>query len=142
MLAVVTAARIAWYGALATATVWALKALAIWIAGGLNKTGLEDAGWIVGTLLFLATWVTLGFAFASGRAIWVRVIAAVAGLLVGFVVFIVLDGAADLLPDSVGWVEEEAGLWAAAVVTLAFAWASLHRGRHAEVSTRIESSPS
>ena len=126
-----TAARIAWYGAVAAAIVWALKALAIWIAGGLNKTGLEDVGWIVGTLLFLATWAALGVAFASGRAIWLRVVAAVAGLVVGLIVFLVLDGAADGLPDSAGWVQEEAGLWAAALVTIAVAWARLHRGRHA-----------
>jgi hypothetical protein len=33
-----------------------------------------------------------------------------------------LDGAADVLPESAGWVKEEAGLWAAALVTLAVSW--------------------
>ena len=110
-----TASRIAWYGAVATAIVWALKALAIWEAGGLGKTSLEDAGWLLGTLAFLVTWAALGFAFASGRSIWLRIITAAAGVVLGFVLFLALDGAADLLPESTGWVHEEAGLWAVAL---------------------------
>jgi len=38
------------------------------------------------------------------------------------VLFLALDGAADTLPSSAGWVREEVGLWAAALVTLALAW--------------------
>ena len=117
-----TASRLAWYGAVATAVVWAFKALAIWEAGGLGKTGLEDAGWALGTLAFLFTWAALGFAVASGRAIWLRIITAAAGVVVGLVLFLALDGAADVLPESTGWVHEEAGLWAVALVTLAVAW--------------------
>lgn len=117
-----TASRLAWYGAIGTAIVWSLKALAIWEAGGLNKTDLEDLGWAVGTLLFLATWAALGFAFAAGRAPWLRILGAVAGVVVGFALFMALDGAADVLPESTGWVHEEAGLWAVALVTLAVAW--------------------
>ena len=117
-----TAARIAWYAAIATAVVWSLKALAIWEAGGLGKTSLEDVGWTVGTLLFLVAWAALGVTFAAGRPIWLRVLAAGAGVVLGFVLFALLDSAADVLPDSTGWVHEEAGLWAVALVTLAVAW--------------------
>ena len=117
-----TAARLAWYSAIATAIVWSLKAFAIWQAGGLGKTDLEDLGWAVGTLLFFATWAAIGVAFAARRPTWIRILAGVGGVLLGFVLFSVLDGAADLLPDSAGWVQEEAGLWAAALVTLAVAW--------------------
>ena len=117
-----TASRLAWYGAIATAIVWALKALAIWEAGGLGETSLEDVGWGLGTLAFLFTWAALGFAFASGRAVWLRVVTAAAGVVVGLVLFLALDGAADVLPESTGWVHEEAGLWAVALVTLAVAW--------------------
>lgn len=122
-----TPARVAWYGAVATAIVWTLKALAIWEAGGLGKTSLEDVGWALGLLLFLLTWAALGFAFAGRRAIWLRIVGAVVGLFIGFVLFILLDGVADVLPDSTGWVQEEAGLWAAAIATLAVAW--WRRGR-------------
>ena len=117
-----TASRLAWYAAVTTAGVWAFKALAIWEAGGLGRTSLEDAGWAVGTLAFLVTWAALGFAFAAGRAVWLRVIAAAGGVVLGFVLFSALDAAADLLPESTGWVHEEAGLWAVALVTLAVAW--------------------
>ena len=121
-VAAVSASRFAWYGALATAIAWALKALAIWEAGGLGKTSLEDLGWAVGTLLFLITWAALGAAFTAGRAIWLRIVASVLGVVLGFVLFATLDSAADVLPESAGWVREEAGLWAAALVTLAVAW--------------------
>ena len=117
-----TAARLALYGAIATAMVWTFKALAIWEAGGLNKTDLEDLGWAAGTLLFLATWAALGVAFAARRTTLLRILAGVAGVVLGLAIFSLLDGAADLLPDSAGWVQEEAGLWAAAVVTLLVAW--------------------
>jgi hypothetical protein len=116
------ASRIAWYGAVATAIAWGLKALAIWEAGGLGKTSLEDVGWAVGTLLFLITWAALGAALAVGRAIWLRILAAAVGVVLGLALFLALDGGADSLPDSAGWVREEAGLWAVAVVTLACAW--------------------
>jgi hypothetical protein len=118
----VTAARLAWYGAIATAIVWAFKALAIWQAGGLGKTRLEDLGWAVGTLLFVATWAALGVAFAARWPIWLRIIAGAGGIVLGVALFLALDGAADVLPDSAGWVQEEAGLWAVALVTLAVAW--------------------
>jgi hypothetical protein len=124
-----TAARIAWYAAIATAVVWTVKAIAIWEAGGLNQTSLEDLGWAVGSLLFLVAWAALGLACTAGRALWVRVAAAVGAVVVGFVLFLALDGAADVLPDSTGWVQEEAGLWAAAAVTLGVAW--WQRGRAA-----------
>ena len=116
------ASRVAWYAAVATAIVWALKSIAIWEAGGLGKTNLEVLGWIVGTLAFLVAWVSLGVAFAAGRAAWARAIAGVGGAVLGFALFLALDGAADTLPSSAGWVREEVGLWAAALVTLALAW--------------------
>ena len=122
-----TASRIAWYAAIATAAVWTFKALAIWEAGGLGKTSLEDAGWAIGTLLFLIAWAALGFALARGRAIWLRIVAAVAGVFLGFALFMILDGAADTLPDAAGWVREEAGLWAVALVTIALAWSQRRR---------------
>jgi hypothetical protein len=116
------ASRLAWYGAIATAAVWAFKALAIWEAGGLGRTDLEDLGWILGVLLFLLTWAALGAALTAGRAPWLRVIAGFGGVLLGFALFTLLDGAADVLPESAGWVREEAGLWAAALATLALSW--------------------
>jgi hypothetical protein len=58
---------------------------------------------------------------------WLRIVGAVVGVFIGFFLFIVLDGAADVLPGWTGWVQEEAGLWAAAIVTLAVAWWRLGR---------------
>ena len=116
------ASRVAWYAAVATAIVWTLKSLAIWEAGGLGRTNLEDLGWIVGTLMFLVAWVSLGVAFAAGRAFWWRAIGGVGGAFLGIALFLALDGAADMLPSSAGWVRDEVGLWAAALMTLAVSW--------------------
>lgn len=113
--------RIAWYAAIATGVVWGLKALAIWEAGGLDKS-LEDIGWAVGFLLFLIAWAALGSAAAAGRATWLRIVAAAGGVVVGFALLSALDSAADALPDSTGWVREEAGLWIGALITLVVAW--------------------
>ena len=75
------------------------------------------------------TWAALGFAFAAGRALWLRILGAVAAVVVGFALFMALDSAADVLSDSAGWVREEAGLWAVALVTLSAAWWQRRRSR-------------
>ena len=72
--------------------------------------------------MFLVSWAALGFAFAAGKGIWLRILAAVIGVFLGFALFLALDSSADVLPQSAGWVHEEAGLWAVALVTLAAAW--------------------
>ena len=84
-----TASRIAWYAAVATAIAWTLKALAIWEAGGLGKTDLEDLGWAVGFLLLLITWAALGAAFTAQRTLWLRIVAALAGVVLGVVLFMI-----------------------------------------------------
>ena len=56
-----TANRVAAIAAVCAAVSWAVKAIAIWIAGGLDKTPLED-------ILF---WLGFGaMVVASSRSVW------------------------------------------------------------------------
>jgi hypothetical protein len=53
-----TAARIAGYLAAAACVAWALKALAIWSAGGLDESALEPPLFVLGLVLVVATFGT------------------------------------------------------------------------------------
>jgi membrane associated rhomboid family serine protease len=108
--------------AAAAALAWTVKALVIWEAGGLDKSSLEAPFFGIGFVTYLIAWALLGVAATSGRRVGARVAAAVGGAVAGFALMILLDSLAAVLPSSTGWVEEEAGLWAAALITLGVAW--------------------
>ena len=61
-------------------------------------------------------------AAARGRSLPVKVVAGVIGLVVGVVALVAVeDGVGAIVPESAGWVAEEAGLWVAAAATTTFA---------------------
>jgi hypothetical protein len=62
-----------------------------------------------------------GAAVTEGRPLAVRAAAAAAGVLVGAALTILIQNAIvkPLLPESTGWVEEEAGLWVSAALVAA-----------------------
>jgi hypothetical protein len=117
-----TANRVAAVAAVCAAVSWAVKAVAIWIAGGLGKTPLEDILFWLGFGAMVVTFVALGVAAARGRSLLVKVVAGVIGLVVGVVALVAVEDAVGaIVPESAGWVAEEAGLWVAAAATTAFA---------------------
>src|SRR5687767_7755669 len=100
-------------GAIATVVIWGLKALAIWIAGGLDESPLESPLFALGLVATAVTLVALGLALTSGRPLWQRVVAGILSLVIGTFLFtLVEDSVSGAVPDSAGWVQEEAGLWA------------------------------
>jgi hypothetical protein len=115
----VSAARVAVYLAVAACAVWALKALVIWNAGGLDESALEGPLFALGLLLVVVTFAALAVSFVRAGLPW-RVLAGLAGALVGLGWVLVIEslvgGAA---PDTWGWVQEEVGLWVAAALALA-----------------------
>jgi hypothetical protein len=114
------AQRVAAAAAVAAAVIWAIKALMIWAAGGLDESPLEAPLFVLGLVAISAAVAALGVAFARGRRPVVKAAAALAGLAAGVGVAIVCDTLADaVLPSSAGWVEEEAGLWLAAAFVVA-----------------------
>lgn len=123
MLYAMSARRLGLYLALACAATWGVKALAIWNAGGLNKSSFEAPLFGLGFLLSLAALAVVGVAITGGKHIAVRVLGAVAGLVAALLVVLASDGVAGMVvPDSAGWVQEEAGLWFAALVIVVAAF--------------------
>ena len=117
-----TANRVAAVAAVCAAVSWAVKAIAIWIAGGLDKTPLEDILFWLGFGAMVVAFVALGVAAARGRSLLVKIVAGVIGLVVGVVALVAVEDAVGaIVPESAGWVAEEAGLWVAAAATTAFA---------------------
>lgn len=114
------AQRVAALAAVGAVTAWALKAAAIAAAGGLDQSPLEGPLFVIGFVLIMTAFGTAGWALATTRSVALRVLAAIVGLVVGFVAFIALETAVGaVVPDSAGWVKEEAGLWVVSAVNAA-----------------------
>ena len=124
----VSAARVAVVAALAAAVTWAVKAVAIGLAGGLDKSSWESPLFAFGFVLLLIALAAIGAAVTAGRPVWQRVLAAVGTVVGGVAATLGLDWLAGvLLSDSTEWVQEEAGLWAAALLTALVAIAVIRR---------------
>jgi hypothetical protein len=99
---------------------WGVKALAIWNAGGLDKSRLESPLFAVGLILIVLAYAALGLAFTAGRELWLRVTGLIVGIVVGTGLFLLVEEVVGtLVPDSAGWVQEEAGLWVGSALTAA-----------------------
>ncbi len=114
-----SAAKVATYATIGAVVVWALKALAIGIAGGLDKSPVEGPLFFIGFLLFVTGVIAIGLALTAGRSVAVRVGGLVATVAVLFVVWLAVDTiVASLAPeDDPHWVWAELQLWIIAVVT-------------------------
>ena len=74
-----------------------------------------------------------GVALAAGRPLWLRALTGAAAVVIGAAATLLIQNVAKaLLPDSTGWVEEEAGLWVSAVLTavLILFWLGRRQGLH------------
>lgn len=126
-----TSRRIALIAALAAATAWTAKSVAIGVAGGLDKSPLEGPLFLLGLLCFVVAAVALGVGLTAGRALWQRVGAGIGGFVVGFALTMLVDatvGAFHGAGVERHWVWSEFNLWVAAVVCLGLAVA-LNRSR-------------
>ncbi|MFP5218240.1 MAG: hypothetical protein ACLGIG_00680 [Actinomycetes bacterium] len=124
------AARLARAAAVAAVVLWGAKAIAIWVAGGLDESPLEGPLFFLGLLAAVTAGGAIGAALTHGRATGVRVAAAVAGVLAGAALGALADALSRaVLPDSTGWVQAEAGLWLSALVLVAVAFLVLPRRR-------------
>jgi hypothetical protein len=118
-----SAASVAAVFALGAVVAWGLKALAIWNAGGLDRSALEPPLFVLGLILVALTYLALGAAFTAGRALWLRVVGAIVAAVVGTALLLLVeDVVSNLVPDSAGWAKEEAGLWIGSALTAALAW--------------------
>ena len=120
-----TAARIALVSAIAAVVAWALKGVAIGAAGGLDKSAFESPLFAIGMVALVVAVAAFGVAVTAGRPAWQRALAGIAAVVIGVVGTILIQTVIDaLLPDSAGWVQEEAGLWASSLLAavLIFLW--------------------
>ncbi len=127
-----TSRRIALWAALAAATSWTVKSVAIGIAGGLDKSPFEAPLFFLGLVSFVVAAVALGVGLTSGHRTWVRIAAGLGGFVTGFVLTMLVDAAVGAF-HAAGverhWVWTEFNLWVAALVAVGVAVALNRAGR-------------
>ena len=113
------AGRVAVVAAITAAVAWGLKAIAIGVAGGLDKSPLETPLFALGLVAIVAAFVALGVAVARGRSLAFKIVASVVGVVIGLGLSALASWvAAAVVPESAGWVQAEAGLWFSALLAL------------------------
>ena len=113
--------RIAVISAAAAVVAWAVKGVAIGLAGGLDKSPFEGPFFLLGLICFVVAVCSLALSVLGRREMWARA-ATVAGSLLAVVVGVVLSGfAVDTLATSDHWVWSEMSLWLVSLAVLAAA---------------------
>lgn len=123
-----SSARLALIAAVVAAVSWAVKAVAIALAGGLGESPAEGPLFLLGMVSIVVAAGSLGVALTSGRQRGVRAIGAMA-VIVGVML---LAGLTNLVvsavrPDDPHWVWGEVNLWVGAAVVLAVCLATTRR---------------
>ncbi len=114
-----SASRLAVVAAIVALVAWFLKALAIWLAGGLDRSPLENPLFALGFAAIVVASASLGVAVAGERSLAVKVVAGVVAVVIGAALSSLASLVASaVIPDSTGWVQGETGLWFSAVITL------------------------
>jgi len=114
-----SSARLAVAAAVTAVLAWGLKAVAIAVAGGLDRSPLEGPLFFLGLVAVVVAFVAAGVAATRGRSAAVRALGGVAGFLVGLALSaLVASVVGALVPESAGWVQEEAGLWAVGLLAV------------------------
>lgn len=113
--------RIALVAAVTTAVLWAAKATAIGLAGGLDRSPLESPLFLAGLAACLTTVVSLGLFLTGGRPGWQRAVGVVALVAVMVGTVPLLAGTVDaLVPPTPErhWAWYELNLWLMALTLL------------------------
>ena len=115
-----TAARVATVTAVGAVLAWGAKAVAIGLAGGLDKSPAESPLFFLGLVLYVVAALAIGVALTAGRSTSTRVLGGAAGLCLGLVLFMIATLAiAPFKPADPFWVWEELNLWIVSVLTAA-----------------------
>ena len=111
------------WAALAAATSWATKTVAIGVAGGLDKSPLEAPLFFAGLVWYVVAVAAIGVAATSGAAAWLRALAGVGGFALGLALTLAVDAIVGAFHSGAErhWVWVEFNLWVAALVALAVA---------------------
>jgi hypothetical protein len=96
---------------------WTAKAVAIGLAGGLDRSPLEGPLFLLGLVSFVATVVLLALALTAGRPPVVRAVAVLVGVVAGAGFSIVTNAVLTAVrPADPSWVWSEVNLWVGAAL--------------------------
>ena len=116
-----TSGKLALASAVVAVAAFAAKAAVI-ASEGLGESGREDLFFFIGQIAMIVGAASLGVWLTSGRPVGVRVLAAVATVLVfAAVTGVVVVLVSAVTPDDAGWVWGEINLWVGAAALLAAA---------------------
>jgi len=122
--------RIAVIAATAAAVLWAAKATAIGIAGGLDKSPLETPLFIAGLTCFVVGVLAFGVSLARRARLPLRVVAALGMVVLGVgyaaVLSMTVDGLVTPTADR-HWAWAEISLWVGGLTLLVATWAFARR---------------
>ena len=122
--------------AIGAVVAWGAKAGAIAAAGGLDRSALEGPLFLAGLLLLVLAFIAAGVSVAGGGPVR-RALGGAVAAVVGMVLFLAVEtGISALLPESAGWVQEEAGLWVVGLLTAALLGGRWLRRRHSAAVLR------
>lgn len=128
--------------AAAGAALWAAKSVAIGTAGGLGRSPAEDPLFFLGLGASLVAVTCLILAWTWGWSRRVRLLAALAGLPLVFLLTVAIQAVVRLVePDEPGWPWAEINLWVVAAVVLGLAVAVRRRTGWDERVTRSPHTP-
>jgi hypothetical protein len=118
-----TAAKVASWATAGAVLIWAVKAVVIGMAGGLDESPAEGPLFVAGFVAFLVGVVAIGLAVTAGRGAGVRVVGVLGAVGAAFVAWMVIDTVvAALAPEQdPHWVWAELQLWIISVLT-ALGW--------------------
>ena len=126
-----TSTRIALYAAVAAAVSWTAKAVAIGVAGGLDKSPFEGPLFLTGLLFALVASASLGVALTRGRPAWLRALSGLGAALVLTVAGVVVAGGlvdALVAPEPQRhWAWAESSLWVLAALMVAATFSAQRR---------------
>ena len=114
-----SASRIALTASSVAVVAWALKAIAIAIAGGLDRSPAEGPLFVVGLVAALVGAGAFGVALAEGRSIGIRVLAGAAGVVTMVLLSLGIGALVTAVqPADPSWVFGEVNLWVGALTLL------------------------
>jgi hypothetical protein len=117
---VISAYRVALVGGICAVVAWATKAVAIGLAGGLDRSAAEGPLFLIGLVSALVGAGALGAAVTADRSAAVRVVAGAAAIVAVLLVAGVVTLLVTLVqPRDPSWVWGELNLWISALALLA-----------------------
>lgn len=127
-LARMTANRVASVAGVLGGVSWLAKVGLIWANGGTNTDeGIVAVLYLAGLLVLAIAALAAGYAVVTTAPIWLRVVVSVATLALFWILYSVIDSAAQAMYSGGGWLDDELGIVVTAVLALLVGLVALAR---------------